>query len=439
MTALKILVVGSGGREHALVWSLQRSANVGEIHVAPGNAGTASSRGRTPLRPAACPSINVSIQANDIQALLAYAVAKQIDLTVVGPEVPLAAGIVDRFQAAGQPIFGPTQAAAGLESSKAFSKAFMFQNHIPTAEYQGFTDYDAACDWVRQFGRSVVVKADGLAAGKGVIVCSTLVEAEQALKRVLLDREFGAAGATAIVEERLTGPEISMLAFCDGHAVAIMPPARDHKRVFDNDRGPNTGGMGAYAPAPDLRPQQIDEIKRTVLMPAVAGMAAMGTPYCGVLYAGLMLTADGAKTLEFNCRFGDPETQVILPLLQSDLLDILLACTQGSLAELESQIRWRSGACATVVLASGGYPGAYTSDEPISGLEVADTSEELVIFHAGTALQEGRVVTAGGRVLSVSALGDDLPLALQRAYAGVRNVHFEGMHYRTDIGRKQRE
>lgn len=286
----------------------------------------------------------------------------------------------------------------------------------------------------------MVVKADGLAAGKGVIVCDDTAQALAALKQIMLDREFGAAGDTVIIEERLSGPELSVLAFSDGRTVVPMPPARDHKRVFDHDQGPNTGGMGAFSPVPGIDHALLDEVRRAVLQPAIDGMAARGAPYAGVLYAGLMLTADGPKVLEFNCRFGDPETQVILPLLDqsapgaASLAEIMVACAEGRLAEIAPRIRWRAGACATVVMAAPGYPGPYPKGLPISGLEDAAALEGVMVFHAGTALQNGRVVTAGGRVLAVSGLGPDLPAALERAYAGVSRIHFEGAHYRRDIG-----
>jgi phosphoribosylamine--glycine ligase len=424
MAHLNVLVIGSGGREHALAWALARSPQAGELYVAPGNAGTAQDGFH-----------NVALSSDDTPALLQFALDKHIDLTVVGPEVPLANGIVDQFQARGLRIFGPSQQAAQLESSKAFAKQFFVDHHIPTAQYARFDAYAPAVEWVRSFKQPVVVKADGLAAGKGVIICESAQDAEAALRRTMLDAEFGAAGQTVIIEERLSGPELSVLAFCDGHDVLIMPTARDHKRVFDHDAGPNTGGMGAFAPVPGITPELIEEIRRNVIQPTVDGMAARGTPYAGVLYAGMMLTADGPKTLEFNCRFGDPETQVILPLLQSDLLEIVLACTEGRLAQLAPQVQWRPGACATVVLASGGYPGHYPKGLPITGIAQADQRPDVKVFHAGTSLKGDQIITAGGRVLAVSALDADLPAALKRAYAAVQDIHFDQMHYRTDIGK----
>ena len=428
MNKLTVLLIGSGGREHALAWALARSPHVGQVYVAPGNAGT-----EWPAASEMAAATNVAISADDAPALLAFARGQRVDLTVVGPEAPLAAGVVDLFQEARLPIFGPSRAAARLEASKSFAKDFMRGCAIPTGGYAAFTDYEAARRYLAGTG-PVVVKADGLAAGKGVLICDGEEAAQAALRQVMLAREFGAAGDTVVVEERLSGPEVSVLAFSDGRTVALMPPARDHKRVFDGDRGPNTGGMGAFAPPPDVDAPLVDEIRRTVLQPAVDGMAARGTPYVGVLYAGMMLTAAGPRVLEFNCRFGDPETQAILPLLDGDLAEIMLACVEGRLDQVD--VRWRRGACATVVLASQGYPGVYPKGRPISGLDEAAGCEAVAVFHAGTARRDGHVVTAGGRVLAVSATGDDLPSALARAYAGVERIHFEGMHYRRDIGRR---
>ena len=419
MNRLRLLVVGGGGREHAIVWALRRSPLTGEIYAAPGNGGIE--------RLATC----VPIAAEDVDSLLRFARHQAVDLTVVGPEAPLALGVVDAFQAAGLRVFGPTQAAARLESSKAFAKAFMARHGIPTGRCAAFDSYESALAYLNTLASPVVVKADGLAAGKGVTVCDTPQEARDALRHMLVDSAFGPASQTVLIEERLSGPEVSLLAFCDGHTVVPMPPARDHKRVYDSDAGPNTGGMGAYAPAPDVPPQLVDEIVRTVLQPAVDGMAAEGAPYVGVLYAGMMLTADGPRTLEFNCRFGDPETQAILPLLQTDLLDVLLACTQGRLDQLE--VRWRPQSCAAVVASSPGYPGSYPKGLVITGAEGADR-DDVFIFHAGTVRSEGQLVTAGGRVLAVSALGNTLAEALRRAYDTLGGIHFEGMHYRRDIG-----
>jgi phosphoribosylamine--glycine ligase/phosphoribosylaminoimidazole synthetase len=418
---LNVLVIGSGGREHALAWKLSQSARVKRVLVAPGNAGTAA--------------LNVPIASDDIAALLQLAQREAIDLTVVGPEAPLAGGIVDVFQAAGMRIFGPNRAAAQLEGSKAFAKEVMRAAGVATAAFAVFDDLESALAFVRELpfagAPGCVIKADGLAAGKGVFVCDDLAEAEAALTRILAAREFGAAGARVVIEARMCGPEISVLAFCDGQRVVTMPPARDHKRIGDGDTGPNTGGMGAFAPAPDVSEALIEQVKLTVLQPVVDLMRARGTPYHGVLYAGLMLTSEGPRVLEFNCRFGDPETQVLLPLLESDLAGILEACIDGALPLAD--IRWSAGSAATVVLAAPGYPGDYPKGLPILGLDALPA--DVVVFHAGTALREGATVSAGGRVLNVTARGTDLPAALRAAYRGVQSVRFDGMQFRRDIGR----
>lgn len=416
MTKLTVLIIGSGGREHALAWKLAQSPRVGEMFIAPGNAGTA------------LVGTNVPIRVEDVTGLVAFAREKGVGLTAVGPEIPLALGLVDAFQAAGLPVFGPTQAAAQLEASKAFAKQFMQEEGIPTAVSATFTDYQQAANYLPN-GPSVI-KASGLAAGKGVIVCDDRAQAEAALRQIMLEREFGAAGDEVVIEERLTGPEVSVLAFCDGKTAVSLPPARDHKRAYDGDLGPNTGGMGVYAPPPDVDDKLIADIMRTILQPAVAGMARRGAPYVGVLYAGVMLTPDGPKTLEFNCRFGDPETQVILPLLDGDLAEIMLACIEGRLTP--EMLRVHPGACATVVMAAPGYPGSYPKGLPISGL--GDAPEDVLVFHAGTKAQDGQIVTDGGRVLCVSGQGADLGTAVSRAYAGVSSIHFEGAHFRKDIG-----
>ena len=420
-----ILIIGAGGREHALAWKLAQSPQVRQILVAPGNGGTA----------AAGVIQNVAIDAADGPTLLAFAQTHAVDLTVVGPEAPLAAGVVDLFQAAGLRIFGPTQAAAQLESSKAFAKDFMWETGIPTAAYAIFEDYDAALDYVRQAERPLVVKASGLAAGKGVIVCDDMLHAEQAVFDMLRARRFGAAGDLIIIEERLTGAEVSLMAFCDGKTAALMTPAQDHKRVGDGDLGPNTGGMGAYAPAPRLTTALAAEALRTVLQPALEGLAAQGAPFVGVLYAGLMLTPAGLRVLEFNVRFGDPETQVILPLLENDLLTVFDACLDGRLAATE--LRWRTGAAVTVVAAANGYPGAYRTGDDISGVDAANALAGVQVFQAGTRREGERLLTHGGRVLTVTGTGVDFDEARGRAYAGMEQIHFAGMHYRRDIGSKR--
>ncbi len=420
----KVLVVGGGGREHALAWALAKSPQVATVFIAPGNAGTDD-----PARKMR----NVAIPATDIPALAAFARAENIALTVVGPEAPLVAGIADVFRRENLPVFAPLAAAARLEGSKAFAKDFMRRHGIPTGDYRVFTDIEAARAHIRAQNGGLVVKADGLAAGKGVLICASPAEAETGLEKIMTARAFGAAGDAVVIEERLTGAEISVLAWCDGKIARPLIPARDHKRALDGDAGLNTGGMGAIAPAPDISPALVDEIRRTVLQPAVDGLVADGVPYVGILYAGLMLTPAGAKVLEFNCRFGDPETQAVLPLLATDIFDIFRACIAGRLADIE--IRWRAGACATVVMASPGYPESYPKGLPIAGLEDI-SGEDVTVFHAGTArAADGSPMTAGGRVLAVSAVADNLPAALEKAYRGVRQIWFKGAHFRTDIGK----
>ena len=428
MNLTRILVAGTGGREHALAWKLAQSPRVAQVLVAPGNGGTALAGGKIG---------NVPIAADDIAMLVRLAKDENIELVVVGPEAPLAAGAVDAFRASGIRCFGPSQAAAQLESSKAFAKAFMQRHGIPTARYAVFTDFNAAIDHVHTIDYPVVVKASGLAAGKGVLLPESLSETEAVLHQIMVEQAFGAAGDEVVIEERLAGQEASVLAFSDGRNLAMMPAAQDHKRIFDGDLGPNTGGMGAYAPAPVMTSGLLDEVRRTVMQPTLDGMRAERTPYIGILYAGLMLTADGIKVLEFNCRFGDPETQVILPLLASDLLQVFDACLDGTLDQVD--VRWHDGAAATVVAASEGYPGSYPKNREITGLADAEALRDVAVFHAGTKLaDDGRVLTNGGRVLAVTATGDDLAGALAQAYNGVEQIRFQGMHYRRDIGAKAR-
>ncbi len=427
-----VLVVGSGGREHALAWTLSRSPQVEQVYVAPGNGGTTwdANSGAGLLPRAACK--NIPIAAHATEKLIEFAKSNGITLTVIGPEEPLANGIVDAFQAAGLIVFGPSRAAAQLEASKAFAKAFMDTHNIPTAEYATFTNIDAARSYVRNIGRPVVVKASGLAAGKGVLICDTVQEAEQALNQVMLDQVFGAAGQQVVIEERLRGREVSVLAFCDGKNFAIMPIARDHKRVLDGDRGLNTGGMGAFAPTNDLSAKELAFIKENIFQAVLDGMNAQGTPYVGVLYAGLMLTPDGIKVLEFNCRFGDPETQVILPLLKDDFYDVVVACIRGQLDTYS--LTWRKKTCLTVVLASHGYPQSYPEGLPIAIHPKLDTFSDVIVFHAGTKILHEQLVTSGGRVMSVTALAHDVSEARKKAYAAVELIRFDGMHFRRDIG-----
>jgi len=419
---MRVLVVGSGGREHALAWALRRSPQVGELFVAPGNGGTERI------------ATNVAIAAEDVRALTDFAAAQRIDLTVVGPEVPLALGLSDALRERGLRVFGPGASAAQIESSKAFSKRFMAAHGIPTAGFTIVDDYDAALRYLSAHPAPIVVKADGLAAGKGAIVCRTDAEARQALHLIMRQRAFGDAGKRVVIEECLHGQEVSVLAFSDGRTVRPMILAQDHKAIHDGDRGPNTGGMGCYAPAPLLDARMLARVSTEVLQRAVDAMAEAGTPYVGVLYAGLMVEEGSFAVLEFNCRFGDPEAQVILPLLRTDLAEVMLACVEGRLDQVP--LAWNDGSCVCVVMASEGYPGTYAKGHVIEGLDAADADETAVVFHAGTERRDGRVLTAGGRVLGVTAWDADLPRAIERAYAAVGRIHWPGAMYRRDIGAK---
>jgi phosphoribosylamine--glycine ligase len=419
---MKLLVIGSGGREHALVWKLAQSRRVGEIICAPGNAGIAGA--------ARC----VDVAAGDVEALLILARREGVEFTVVGPEVPLTLGIVDRFREAGLRIFGPEAAAAALEGSKSFAKDFMKRHDVPTARHWTFGDPAEAARFLTTATYPLVIKADGLAAGKGVVICDDARTALATVDEIMTRRIFGDAGGTLVVEEFLEGEEVSFLVLSDGIDVVPLASAQDHKRVFDADQGPNTGGMGAYSPAPILTPTLQGEVMRTIIMPVVRGMAAEGHPFRGVLYAGLMITAAGPKVLEFNVRFGDPETQPILMRLAGDLLPLLEASADGSLATV--QATWRPEHAVCVVMASGGYPGSYRTGIPIDGLDRAGSRADTAVFHAGTSLADGRVVTAGGRVLGVTAIGRDVAEAIDRAYLAVADISFEGEHHRTDIGRR---
>lgn len=420
---MKVLVVGGGGREHTLVWKLKKSPRVREIYCAPGNAGIA--------RDAAC----VNIGAEDIPGLLAFALNKKIDLTLVGPEAPLTAGIVDAFQDAGLKIFGPSRAAAEIEGSKVFAKDIMARHGIPSAGYAVFTDPDEARAYIDKIGAPCVVKAEGLAAGKGVIVAEDRQTALDAVQSIMVDKAFGKAGERLVVEERLTGEEVSILAFTDGFNVVPMISSQDHKRAFDDDQGPNTGGMGAYAPAPVYTPEMHGQVMEEILIPIIRAMDAEGCTYRGVIYAGLMVTAQGPKVLEFNARFGDPEAQPVLMLLETDLVEIIEAVLENRLDKVE--IKWKDQACVCVVLASGGYPGSYEKGKVIRGLD--QVPGDVVVFHAGTAEKDGQIVTAGGRVLGVTAAGPDISRAINTAYAAVDKISFEGMRCRRDIGRRALE
>lgn len=413
-------MVGSGGREHALAWRLAQESSVDEIYCAPGNGGTAAL------------GHNVALGADDGEALAEFAAEKGIDLTVVGPEGPLVGGIVDRFASRGLRVFGPTAEAARLEGSKSFAKEILAAAGVPTAEGRAFVSYDEALAYVREKGAPIVVKADGLAAGKGVTVAASLKEAEVALADCLKHRRFGSAGENVVIEERLAGQEVSLLVFTDGDCVLPMVPAQDYKRVFDADEGPNTGGMGCYSPVPAVDEHVQETIVRQMLEPVIDAMADRGTPYRGVLYGGLILTDEGPRVLEFNARFGDPETQVIMPRFESSFAEVMMATIERNVCDY--QLHWKEGACVTVVLASGGYPGEYATNKLITGIDEAEKLEGVVVFHAGTVRDEaGKVYTAGGRVLNVTATGADLAQARERAYEAIERIHFEGMHYRTDI------
>jgi phosphoribosylamine--glycine ligase len=422
---MRVLLVGSGGREHALAWKLAQSPLLKALFIAPGNAGTAR------LKAEGAEIANLPVKADDKAALVQTALERKIDLVVIGPEGPLAAGLADDLRAKGLPVFGPAQAAAQIESSKVFSKEFMQRHGIPTAKFSVFREFDKALAYVRDLEHPIVIKASGLAAGKGVILPENPQQAETALRQIMVAKEFGSSGDEVVLEERLNGPEVSLFGFTDGTTVQATVPAQDHKRISDGDRGPNTGGMGAYAPVPVFAPAMADKILRSILQPTVDGLRKEGRPFVGVLYAGLMLTDHGPKVIEFNCRFGDPEAQVILPLLESDLLEICLACATGRLAE--KQIRWSKGAAASVVLASEGYPGKYPTGRVITGLDAV--SPDSFVFHAGTREQDGQIVTAGGRVLCVTGWGESIPQALKSAYTAIAPIRFEGMQYRKDIGR----
>lgn len=416
---MKVAVIGGGGREHALVWKLAQSTRVTELFCAPGNPGIAQH--------ATC----VPIAVNDLDALQAWVQQEGIDLTIIGPEDPLSQGIVDRFQAAGLPVYGPSQQAAQLESSKSFAKEKMRAYGVPTAKAETFTDYLSAWSYVQAQGAPIVIKADGLAAGKGVTVAQTLDEAENALREALETGRFGDAGRTVVVEEFMAGEEMTVLSFVSGKTFLPMVPSQDHKPVFDRDQGPNTGGMGAYSPVPHLA-AWLPEIEGKIVRPMVEGLQRDGIDFQGVLYTGLMLTAEGPKVVEFNVRFGDPEAQVVLPRLQTDLLEVIAASLEGRLHEVT--LEWNPRACVCVIAASGGYPGSYEKGLPITG-ELHSSADE-VVFHAGTAERAGALVTNGGRVLNVSALGDDLRAAQQASYRRLQKIHFSNMHYRSDIASK---
>lgn len=421
---LKILVIGGGGREHALCWALRSSPQVEKVYCAPGNAGIAEIARQLDIKP------------TDTKRLIEFARHEQIDLTVVGPEDPIVGGVVDSFRREKMRVFGPTAAAAQLEGSKAFAKQFMRRHHIPTAPFGIFDNADLAIRFTQESEGPLVVKADGLAAGKGVIVCDTPSEAEAAVKRIMVERAFGPVGERIVIERRLTGQELSVMAFADGCHVALMLPARDYKPALDGDRGANTGGMGAYAPAIRLDDPLLEEIELGIIQKTIDGMAADGIPYSGVLYAGLMLTEAGPKVLEYNCRFGDPETQVVLPLLKTDLVDVIGAALAGKL-DMEP-LEWRDEVCACVILTSKGYPGKYETGAPITGSLKTD-SDGLLRFHAGTTTGPGGIITSGGRVIGICARSSSHEGAIATAYAGVDRVQFKGAQFRSDIGLRPAE
>jgi phosphoribosylamine--glycine ligase/phosphoribosylformylglycinamidine cyclo-ligase len=428
MESIRILLVGSGGREHAIAWKLSQSSKVSHIYVCPGNGGTAALNKTTNLS---------SISASDFPSLVQFAKEQSINLLIPGPEQPLVDGIVDVFrsQAPEVPCFGPSKKAAEMEGSKTFAKDFMARHNIPTAAYANFSSYEPAKAYLDSVSHAVVIKASGLAAGKGVIISLSKEEAHAALKEIMLERQFGAAGDEVVIEEFLEGDEISILSFCDGETIRSLPPAQDHKRIFDGDRGPNTGGMGTYAPAPEriCSAAMFEDIERTVLRPTVEGMRKEGMPFVGCLFTGFMITKNGPKVLEYNVRFGDPETQSLLQLMENDLVDVMLACTDGKLKDVE--LRIKIAAAATVVVAAAGYPESYKKGTP---MRLDNTAEDVVLFHAGTTLDESTTPpvlrTSGGRVIASTATAAKLEDAIKKAYEGVNCIHFEGMQYRKDIG-----
>ncbi|KAG0026545.1 Bifunctional purine biosynthetic protein ade1 [Podila clonocystis] len=424
MDPLIVLLLGNGGREHTIAWKLAQSDRVERIYVAPGNGGTASGLNKVE---------NVNIGVVDFPALTKFAVEHKVNFVIPGPEQPLVEGVASAFQKIGIPCFGPSFKAARMEGSKTFSKDFMKKHNIPTAAYENFTDAAAAKAFVKAANFDVVLKASGLAAGKGVLIPTTKEEAYQGVDQILVDKVFGSAGNELVVEEFMEGQELSILAFSDGYTVVPLPPAQDHKRIFDNDQGPNTGGMGCYAPTPVASPEILADIKRTILQPTIDGMRRDGFPFVGILFTGIMLTSAGPKVLEYNVRFGDPETEVVLPLLSddTDLAEVMVACTEGRLDSVRVGVK--PGFAATVVVASGGYPGKYPTGKAIT---LQKTTEDIIVFHAGTTVTNGQLVTSGGRVLAATGVAKDLRTAVDKAYAGVQSIHFDEMFYRKDIAHR---
>ncbi len=419
---MKLLVIGSGGREHTLVWKITQSPKVSKVYCAPGNAGIS--------RLAKCENID----ADSIEKLVDFAQKEKINLTIVGPELPLSRGIVNKFNQQGLRIFGPSKEATEIESSKVLSKYLMKKYNIPTANYQVFQNSEKALDYVKKQTFPLVIKADGLAAGKGVFIVKNLLEARDALDALMDEKQFGEAGRQVIIEEFLEGEEVSILAFCDGKTVVPMVSSQDHKKIFDNDQGPNTGGMGAYSPVPFYPDEFEKRVLGEILKPTVKGLRNEGKEYKGVLYAGLILTKEGPKVLEFNARFGDPETQVILPRLKTDLIDILNAVIDNTLHKIN--IQWEDNAAVCVVVASGGYPGRYQKGKVISGLERLEKMKNIIAFHAGTKFQDNQMITSGGRVLGITAWDDTISKAKEKAYKGIKEIYFEDMYYRKDIAAK---
>lgn len=419
---MKVLVVGGGGREHTIVWKLAQSPKISKLYCAPGNGGIS--------KLATC----VDIKATDIDGIVNYSKANQMDLVVVAPDDPLVAGMVDSLNKAGIRAFGPVKAAAIIEGSKAFSKDLMKKYNIPTAGYKVFENSTDALSYLNSCSAPIVVKADGLALGKGVIIAKTIEEAKAAVNGIMNDKVFGEAGSRVVVEEYIEGPEVSILVFTDGKTIVPMVSAQDHKRAYDHDQGPNTGGMGTFSPSPLYDKKLADYCMKEVFVPTIEAMNKKRRKFKGVLYFGLMLTKDGPKVLEYNARFGDPETQVVLPRLKTDLLDIFEAIIDEKLADIE--IEWNDNAAVCVVAASGGYPGKYTTGLEISGLDEAQTNGDTIVFHAGTSIKDDKFFTAGGRVLGVTAVEETMEKAIAKAYAGIEKISFEGMHYRKDIGRK---
>jgi phosphoribosylamine--glycine ligase len=419
---MRVLVVGGGGREHALVWKIAQSPKVSKVYCAPGNAGISEQ------------ATTVPIQANDLNRLMEFALKEKIDFTVVGPEDPLTRGIVDLFESKGLLIFGAARKAAEIEGSKAFAKEMMKKYHIPTAFYEIFDNRNEAVKYIRKHGAPIVVKADGLAAGKGVIICKTVEEAIQSVDKIMVEKIFGNAGNRVVVEEYLVGEEASYIAFTDGKTILPMASSQDHKPVLDGDQGSNTGGMGAYSPAPVVTDEVHEKIIEKVLRPVIYGMGEEGRPYRGVLYAGLMIHDGHPKVLEFNARFGDPETQPVLMRMKGDIVPILEACMKGTLSQ--HKIEWDNRASVCVVMASKGYPGDYEKGKIIEGLKEVSRMERVFVFHAGTILKDGEVMTNGGRVLGVTGLGEDIPRAIEGAYRAVKKISWDGVQYRTDIGQK---